>query len=109
MRCFEHGATGDNPVYNLVSYAGETTLSKHIRDLDKFNVAQVGPIFKQLLQGLQQLAWSEPPLIHHDLKSDNVVVKMVDSKPQLTIIDFGAVEEYTNRRQPWLPASAATS
>jgi len=76
-------------------------MSTHVFEADAVD-GHIGALFKQILMGLEVLASCNPPLIHHDLKSQNIVVRMVNGKPKVTIIDFGSFREYTEEKQYWL-------
>eukprot|EP00928_Gymnodinium_smaydae_P036752 TRINITY_DN25648_c0_g1_i1.p1 TRINITY_DN25648_c0_g1~~TRINITY_DN25648_c0_g1_i1.p1 ORF type:complete len:532 (+),score=66.22 TRINITY_DN25648_c0_g1_i1:67-1662(+) len=54
---------------------------------------------KQLLQAIRFLNTFQPAYIHHDLKPENVVYKMVNGKPVVKVIDWGCVLEASNQLQ----------
>eukprot|EP00928_Gymnodinium_smaydae_P031341 TRINITY_DN23030_c0_g3_i1.p2 TRINITY_DN23030_c0_g3~~TRINITY_DN23030_c0_g3_i1.p2 ORF type:complete len:840 (+),score=192.52 TRINITY_DN23030_c0_g3_i1:76-2595(+) len=58
------------------------------RASQRSNLHEAKSITKQLLQGLAFLNMFQPPLIHHDLKPDNVCIT---ENGEVKIIDFGAL------------------
>eukprot|EP00933_Yihiella_yeosuensis_P053249 TRINITY_DN51436_c0_g1_i1.p1 TRINITY_DN51436_c0_g1~~TRINITY_DN51436_c0_g1_i1.p1 ORF type:complete len:403 (+),score=61.41 TRINITY_DN51436_c0_g1_i1:76-1284(+) len=82
-----------NEVLFLVLELCGESLSKRrqkLKALDlRSRVAAARTLTKQVLQGIQFLQLHEPPLIHHDMKLDNVVVTGSIESPSVRLIDFG--------------------
>jgi hypothetical protein len=91
----EHIAQGmsnvDQPLYTVWEMAGKddlTTLPLPPNLADRVQVARA--ITKQIAEGLVLLSMFNPPIIHHDLKPANIVVKgSLAEGFDVKIIDFG--------------------
>ncbi|MBQ9395135.1 MAG: serine/threonine protein kinase [Proteobacteria bacterium] len=68
-------------------------LQKFIANGHRFQISQIGDILLQLLNILDKLHHSDPPVVHRDIKPSNIILNYVenDTTPQVHIIDFGAV------------------
>ena len=68
-------------------------LQKFIANGHRFQISQIGDILLQLLDILEKLHHSFPPVIHRDIKPSNIILNYVenDTTPQVFLIDFGAV------------------
>merc|ERR1739848_52220 len=95
--CFEEHVSANRDTDNinfLVFESCGSTLTAVGRDLGKLDktkhIARVRELTQQLLEATAFLNMLEPPLIHHDLKPDNVVAVMnSNSDFNLKVIDFG--------------------
>jgi hypothetical protein len=91
----EHVAQGmtnlDDPLYTVWQMAGKydlTTLPLPRNLIDRAQAARA--ITKQIAEGLVLLSMFNPPIIHHDLKPANIVVKgSLAEGFDVKIIDFG--------------------
>ncbi|MFQ5652736.1 MAG: serine/threonine protein kinase, partial [bacterium] len=76
----------DNRCYIVMEFIDGKILADHIRLLSRCPVATGVRWAKQLCKGLAVLHRLDPPVIHRDLKADNVIISKTN---ELKIIDFG--------------------
>jgi len=98
MECYD---TGDSPAFVLLSYGGPTDLKKYLAE-KKLETKSIARIFAQIIKGIGQLAKCSPPFMHHDLKSENVVLNEAE---EVTLIDFGNIMTYTQGSTEFKPTS----
>ena len=67
------------------------SLESHIRSGQRWTLARTFDIALQVLDILEKLHHSDPPVIHRDLKPGNILVCHRGGKGQVYLIDFGAV------------------
>jgi len=97
MGCFAHNfkkSTGKSvPIYLVLENCGKNDLSKWIADnRATATSAQLASVMRQIAEGLLYLSKQSPPVIHHDLKPANIVVKNHESGfPTVHLIDFGGM------------------
>ncbi len=77
--------------YIVQEYIDGRTLAETIRSGQRFSVNRIYDIILQLIDILQKLHTHEPPVIHRDLKPSNILIKQVNGKDKVYLIDFGAV------------------
>lgn len=68
-------------------------LQKFITNGHRFQISQIGDILLQLLDILDKLHHSDPPVIHRDIKPSNIILNYTENSSTLDVylIDFGAV------------------
>ncbi len=67
------------------------SLESHIRSGRRWTLARTFDIAVQILDILEKLHHSDPPVIHRDLKPSNIMICQRDGKDRVYLIDFGAV------------------
>ena len=67
------------------------SLESHIRSGRRWTLARTFDIAVQILDILEKLHHSDPPVIHRDLKPSNIMICQRDGKDSVYLIDFGAV------------------
>ncbi len=67
------------------------SLESHIRSGQRWTLARTFDIAVQILDILEKLHHSEPPVIHRDLKPGNIMICQRDGRDHVYLIDFGAV------------------
>jgi len=95
MRCFVHNyQDAEQQVEVVLEYGGA-------RDLAKWLVAenpsqeQKESVLRQILEAVMYLSVQDPPLIHHDLKPENIVLQDDSEPPVATLVDFGTMFQAT--------------
>ncbi|MCR4893034.1 MAG: protein kinase [Lachnospiraceae bacterium] len=73
-------------VYTIIDYIDGKPLSKYIREGYHFDEARIILWTRQLLEALVYLHQQNPPIIHYDIKPQNI---MVDRNGDVCLIDFG--------------------
>mmetsp|Transcript_109430 Transcript_109430/g.309283 ORF Transcript_109430/g.309283 Transcript_109430/m.309283 type:complete len:599 (+) Transcript_109430:100-1896(+) len=99
MQCFGHNimkkTKSASPLYLVLENAGSKNLHDFIKKYkgkpDKLTSPLVASITRQLTEGLAFLAALKPPVIHHDFKGQNTVVKVNKGEVYVKLIDFGAM------------------
>lgn len=97
MGCYGHNyreKRRDIPIYVVLENCGVQGLDGYIKDhRSTFTASQLASIIRQILEGLEFLGKMKPwPVIHHDLKPDNVVVKKLPGGAvSIHLIDFGGM------------------
>lgn len=88
--CIKCKTRPNEPMYIVMDYAGEDGfywIAKHADDK-----AAVADVLTQIIMGVGYLSHLDPPVIHHDLKWENIAI--VESKTgtsrRAKLIDFGA-------------------
>jgi len=79
----------DGEFYLVQEWIEGLTLTQRVQQLGVLSDSTVTPILKQLLTLLEYI--HNKPLLHRDIKPDNIILRASDEKPVL--IDFGAVRE----------------
>ncbi len=88
---FDEGE-GEGIRYHLVQeWVDGQTLRAKIDAGERFDEAQIGRLMRQLLEILEYMHGCDPPVVHRDMKPDNIIVRTSDDEPVL--VDFGAVRE----------------
>ena len=77
--------------YIVQEYIEGVTLADMIQSGQRFSVNRIYDIILQLIDILQKLHTHEPPVIHRDIKPSNILIKQVNGKDKVYLIDFGAV------------------
>ena len=77
--------------YIVQEYIEGRTLADMISAGQRFSINRIYDIILQLIDILQKLHTHEPPVIHRDLKPSNILIKQVNGKDKVYLIDFGAV------------------
>jgi len=97
MGCFGHNyreKRRDIPIYVVLENCGVQNLNGYIKDhRSTLTASQMASITRQILEGLEFLGNMKPwPVIHHDLKPDNIVVKEFSGGAvSVHLIDFGGM------------------
>ncbi len=74
-------------------YIEGSPLQEFIAQGHRFQIGQIGELLLQLLNIIEKLHKSEPPVIHRDIKPSNILLNYANdsSSPEVHLIDFGAV------------------
>lgn len=83
-------AESDDSAYLAQELAPGSTLTTLLRAQGQFSEARARSVATQMLDILVYLDACRPPVIHRDIKPDNI---LVDSADQLYLVDFGAVAD----------------
>ena len=67
------------------------SIESHIRSGQRWTLARTFDIAVQVLDILDKLHHSDPPVIHRDLKPGNIMICQRDGRDHVYLIDFGAV------------------
>ena len=67
------------------------SLESHLRSGQRWTLSKSFAIAIQILDILEKLHHSNPPVIHRDLKPNNIMICQRDGVEQVYLIDFGAV------------------
>ena len=67
------------------------SLESHLRSGQRWTLARTFDIAIQILDILDKLHHSDPPVIHRDLKPSNIMICQRDGRDHVYLIDFGAV------------------
>jgi hypothetical protein len=83
---------GESARYYLVqTYVEGDTLRARLQHDERWSEDEVVALAKQILVVLRYMHGCEPPVVHRDIKPDNVILRASDGQP--TLVDFGAVRE----------------
>jgi len=91
-RVFDHFVKDGHAYLVLENIEGEN-LRQYVRRLGPGSEEWVWRCASQMAQILQYLHSRQPPIIHRDFTPENIVI---GSTGRLTLIDFGAANEYTS-------------
>lgn len=80
--------------YMLMQYIEGDTLTRKLREQQKYPESQVLDWFIQICDVLCYLHNRPKPIVYRDLKPSNIII---DKQNRVRIIDFGIAEEYTNQ------------
>lgn len=114
MNCHDHNiekaTPPKTPLFLVLENCGRTNLHDYIGesrgDKEALSSANIATITRQLAEGLAFLAALEPPVIHHDFKPLNVVVKAAGGQLYVKLIDFGAMMKAAKKpRKRWSSAT----
>ncbi len=74
-------------------YIEGSPLQEFIAQGHRFQIGQIGDLLLQLLEIIEKLHKSDPPVIHRDIKPSNILLNYANgnSFPEVHLIDFGAV------------------
>ncbi len=74
-------------------YIEGSPLQEFIAQGHRFQIGQIGDLLLQLLNIIEKLHKSDPPVIHRDIKPSNILLNYANecSTPEVHLIDFGAV------------------
>ncbi len=87
-KCFD----ADPPyAYIVQELIDGVSLESHMRSGSRWTLAQTFNIATQILDILENLHHSNPPVIHRDLKPGNIMIGEQNGKPKVYLVDFGAV------------------
>ncbi len=82
---------GESACYYLAqSYVEGTTLREKIQEGTRWDEPQVVDFGKQIVRILRYMHGCDPPVVHRDIKPDNIIV---NGEGVPTLVDFGAVRE----------------
>jgi len=70
-----------------------TDLFEHLFEQDSLSEEESKEIFRQLLSAVQYLDGKN--IIHHDLKSENILLDLSNDEKKVKVIDFGLSRFYT--------------
>ena len=83
--------SGKEKVFYLVQeLAPGKTLAQWVEEKHRFSEAQVFKIAQSLLESLKYLQSFSPPIIHRDIKPQNI---LLDENGEIYLVDFGAVQD----------------
>lgn len=83
---------GESARYYLVqTFVDGETLRACLARGDRWDEDEVLTIARQILVVLRYMHECDPPVVHRDIKPDNVILRASDGEP--TLVDFGAVRE----------------
>ena len=83
----------DGMVYQVLEFGGDRTLNiEKDRRGGRIPLFVLLPWMRQLCEALQYLHSQDPPVVHRDLKPDNV---LIDEHDRVMLIDFGIAKEAT--------------
>ena len=97
-KIYDAGTTPDGRPYFAMEYVPGTPITEHC-DRNHLTIAARLELFLQLCEGVQHA--HQKAVIHRDLKPSNVLVRVLDGRPVVTIIDFGiakALGEHSEER-----------
>jgi len=92
-RLYDYFSEGENFFFVQEWIEGITLSQKHQKE-GNLSEAEVEKILRELLPVLDHIHSRNPPIIHRDIKPDNIILRASDGKPVL--IDFGIVKEVNN-------------
>ncbi len=74
-------------------YIEGSPLQEFIAQGHRFQIGQIGDLLLQLLNIIEKLHKSDPPVIHRDIKPSNILLNYANGSltPEVHLIDFGAV------------------
>ncbi|TRT85045.1 MAG: SpkC protein [Microcystis aeruginosa Ma_AC_P_19900807_S299] len=90
---YAYFSEGENFFFVQEWIEGITLSQKHQKE-GNLSEAEVEKILRELLPVLDHIHSRNPPIIHRDIKPDNIILRASDGKPVL--IDFGIVKEVNN-------------
>lgn len=103
---------GDHLFILVQRKAEGVSLQEFLDRGQRFTVAQVACVFRQLLEVLSYLGELNPPMLHRDVKPANVIVNVVSSRRSkkeagvfVSLVDFGAVNSGVLKGTPGAFAS----
>jgi non-specific serine/threonine protein kinase/serine/threonine-protein kinase len=85
-KIYDAGTTPDGQPYFAMEYVPGIPITEHC-DRNRLTIRERLELFLQLCEGVQHA--HQKAVIHRDLKPSNVLVRVLDGRPVLTIIDFG--------------------
>ena len=88
---FEVDTENDKTFYLIQELAKGSTLAERIEGGWRPNEAEVKAISVQILDILEYLSTLRPPVVHRDVKPDNILVDK-DEGNQISLVDFGGVQ-----------------
>lgn len=83
---------GNRYCYIAMEYVKDGTLSSYIEKLVRLPVDMAIEIQRGICCGLAQLHKSEPPLVHRDVKPQNIMISMGNNRITAKVSDFGLVK-----------------
>ncbi len=97
----EHRETDNSAstFYLVQSYVEGLSLGERVQRGDRFSEAEVKAIARQGLEILNYLHSLNPPLIHRDIKPDNIICSPSTTTTealQINLVDFGAAQAVTS-------------
>lgn len=92
IRIFEANKITDSEserCYVTMEYAAGGTLYSYLRASRSLSIEQAVELGKQICSGLAAAHSQKPPIIHRDIKPQNIVVTTTESETVLKLADFG--------------------
>jgi len=92
IRIFEANRITDSEsakCYVTMEYAAGGTLYSHLRANRPLSIERAVEFGKQICSGLAAAHSQKPPIIHRDIKPQNIVVTTTESETVLKLADFG--------------------
>ena len=83
----------DGDVYTVMDFIPGASLKSFLKEGRKFSQKQVVKWFDQLCQAVEQLHRQQPPIIHGDIKPDNIMLTPDDN---ICLIDFNVSGDFTD-------------
>ncbi|KAL4447566.1 hypothetical protein ABPG75_004785, partial [Micractinium tetrahymenae] len=92
LACFEQDAERDRAFFLVQEAVQGASLAAMVRSGWRPDEAEVARIAAELLRTLQYLDSRRPPVVHRDVKPENIVVEGGTSGGRVFLVDFGAVQ-----------------
>jgi serine/threonine protein kinase/Tfp pilus assembly protein PilF len=93
-RVYDAGATEIGRPYLVMEYVSGDPITRYC-DANKLDTRQRLALFTQACDAIQHA--HQKAIIHRDLKPTNILVTLVDGKPQVKVIDFGVAKAVSHR------------
>ncbi|GLC25481.1 serine/threonine-protein kinase [Roseisolibacter agri] len=94
-RVYDYGETRDGLVYLAMEYVPGKTLRRIIESEGPLPPRRTAELIRQIAAGLDAAHDLTPPLIHRDLKPDNIlVVTSASGRDRVKVVDFGIAKAF---------------
>ena len=94
MRMLDHQILDDS-IFLVLEYCDMGSLDKYLNKVDVPESQQI-LFIKEAVEGVYHLHSQDPPVVHRDLKTENLLLKVEHGKLVLKLGDFGTAREFTD-------------